>query len=415
MNTGQPENVSPEDSAFLAMVRENNERKANPEGESDGRQSKEETPTEVQGQQANGLDQEQEQGQEKEEEGPSLLEDPLGNRDLKPKKPTKDENIKNLRSSLNNERARIQELETELEQARASLESPEIPKEVQEQIQAKDERLAQLEHYEKLFGLYNTEGFKETYYDSVDALAQRAKEIAQDYDVSDTVIDAAMSISNRKELIETLSQYFDVHTAGEIRDIVLESQGIIKEREKAEKNPDEVRSQLLSLVGKNNEARINKARENMQGAVSTGWTRMLESYSNPNSGITPLIERPGDVEHTKNRDAILKSAESDLSAVMGIFAKDGLRTINDQVAAGIAARFQLSAAAGYMHKRLQELEAENAALKESGAKATRRQRPLSNSSQGGMSTGRGNGEDDAPSGKDLAAHVFEKAREKMGQ
>lgn len=406
MSIEQTEPTSEQDSAFLNMVRANNERRATPEGE-DNAQAQEQKPQEAQVQ--NVQQQEQHAEESPEEEKLDVLTDPLENKDYKPKRLTKDENIKNLRSSLQAERDRIKELEAELEQTRGA--KAEIPEDVQAQIQEKDATIERLSKYEKLFGLYNTDGFKETYYDSVDALKERAADIAKDYEVDSTVIESVMGITNRKQLIETLSDYFDVHTAGEIRDIVLEAQSIVRAREEAEKNPDEVRAQLLSLVDKRKTEGVNKARDNMVGAVSAGWQRMLESYSDPQTGLDPLKEKPGDAEHMKNREAILESAQKDLSTIMGLFASNGLTTISDQVAAALAARFQLSAAASSMYRQLESLQAELNDYKKAAGTKTKYERPLSRGSNSGNASGP---VETTPSGKDLAAHVFEKARQKLG-
>lgn len=370
---------------FLNMVRENNATKAGEE--LDVQEPKQE-----------------EEKVEKEENQEGILADPV---QAAPQKKSKAENIKSLRTSLQAERDRIQTLEAELETYKQRAENPELPEDIKNDLKAKEERIEALTKYEQMFGLYNTEGFKEKFYDSVDELKVQATTIADDYDVDHNVIDHVMGITNRKQLIDTLSQYFDIHTAGEVRDIVLQSQGIIAEREKAEKNPEEVRQQLLSMVGKKNEQKVVQAREQMTTAAGVGWARTVEMYSDPNTGLEPLKIKQGDTQHNERRDAILESAKTELSTVLGIFASQGLTGITDELATALSARFQLSAVTAAMHKDLQDHKKQVQELMEQAEKNTKYTRPLrAGRSTSGSSQGTSTGE--IPREK-LSEHVFAKA------
>lgn len=405
------EQVPEGDTNFLNMVRQANERRATPPEQTGdtldaSAQQKEEVQKEEVQKEERG---EQPTGDGQEDQQSDILTDPL---EATPKKNTKTENLKNLRNNLKVTKDRVTELEDELSEARKQLESKDVPSEVQEQLAAYEKKVEKLEKYEKLLGLYQTDGYKETFYDSEQQLIEQAKSIADDYGVEHEVIDQLLSVTNRKQLIEGLQDYFDIHTAGELRDIVLKRQEILKGREAADTDPEKARQELLALTSERQKAKTEKAFKEMSTTVQVGWERMLEKYSDKNTGLEVLQERPGDKEHSEQRDGLLGRAQGELAKFMTAFVQGGLTQMPEQLAQALAARFQLSEATGVLHqqnkalqKRVEELEAEH-------TKLTKYSRPLTNGAAGGGKKAPVGGNEITR--KDVASHVMAKALEQTG-
>jgi hypothetical protein len=377
------------DSAFLDMVRASNQK---PEGDDGGKKEE-------------GKKEEEGQGQA---EGEQVLTPPDPDPEESGKKGSKTENIKNLRNALKAERTKTSELQGALDAAKKQAENPELPEDVQSQLAAGAENLKKVEKYESLLGLYQSEEFKETYYDGVDTLVAEAKAIADDYEVDHSIIEQALATPNRKALIDGLGSYFDMHTAGELRDKILKAQGLIKEREEAENNPDKAKQELLANISGKSKANQEKAYKEMATLTQAAWHKMLDVYGDSNTGLDVLKEVSGDSDHMAKRDELLGKAQSELGKVMGTFVQNGLKVIPETLAQALVARFQLSEVTGVLHSENKSLKEQVASLQAQLDKQSKYSRPLAN----GHASGSGAPTPEAPKGGDIASHVMSKAIEK---
>lgn len=331
-----------------------------------------------------------------------LTENPLAST-----RSTKEENFRNLRNALKASNFRVSELETELKAREEELKKLDTVSELEAQLQEANAKLEKLQKYEDIIGLYGTEGFKEEYYDKVDNLKADIMSIANDYGVTEDVIDQAIKITNQKQLNEYLGQYFDVYSVQDIRKNIKEIQGVLEARDEAENNPVKTREYLLTNFAKKKDAQDRQNRENIKLASMSAWTEMSETYSNPASGVEILQEKRGNKEHNDTRAGILNTSSQEFGKMVAVLSDYGLRSLPSNVARALASRFQLGEVAAYAIVQSEGLKKENEELKAELKKFTNYSRPLGNA--GSSSAISGKTSTSELKGKELTRYLFDKA------
>lgn len=338
-----------------------------------------------------------------------LAEEPVSD-PLEEKRKTKTENLKNLRFALKESRDRISDLETQINSKDKELEKLAEMDSLKEQLQEKEEKLQKLKQYEDVVSLYGTEGFKEKFYDSVDALRNAAVEVANDYGVSEDVLDTAFNITNQRQLNEYLGQYFDTFAIQDIRTYIKEAQKIISDRNAAEASPYKARELLLKTVANRKAAERVQNRDSIKNTGTTVWADVTAAYSNKDSGIPILQEKVGNKEHNTLRTTILDSASKAFGNTLAVLADNGLKELPVNTAKAIVARYQLGEAAAHAIVQSEHLHKENLELKAELAKFTKYDRPLSNSKTPSVTSNKDLSE---LKGKSLANYIYSKAESKI--
>lgn len=336
-----------------------------------------------------------------------LSDNTLNENPLETTRNTKEENFKNIRNALKASRNRVSELETELKAKEEELQKLDTVTELEAKLEEANSKLEKLQKYEDIVGLYGTEGFKEEYYDKVDSIKSNIMNLANDYNVSEDVINRALTITNQRQLNEYLGQYFDVYSVQDIRKDIKEIQDIVSKREEAERNPVQTREYLLTNFAKKRDAMDKQSRENIKLASMSAWTEMSETYSNPQSGVAILQEKRGDSEHNETRMGILNNSSQEFGKLVAVLADNGLRSLPSNVARALASRFQLGETAAYAIVQSENLKKENDELRAELRKFTDYQRPLSNAGSGAIS-GKNLGTQELK-GKELTRYLFNRA------
>jgi hypothetical protein len=338
-------------------------------------------------------------------DGDDIKVNPLEGKATKPKK-SKEDNIKGLRTALSSEREKREALELDLKTATDKLEQSGDVEQLRSELEAKDKRIAELQKYEGLLGLKQSKEFREKYIDGVDSLLKQAQDIAKDYGVGDDVLKQAIKTGNRKQLNELLLQHFDTVAIGEMYPIIKDMQGLLIEKRQVEDNPAQAHEQLIKAAQDKDKAEKVTSRKLVTASVQEAWVDVTNLYSAKEGGVEALQEIVGNDEHNQNRAQLLEESSAEFGQLMGTFVQNGLRKIPLAQSKAVAARFQLAAVAGQMIEENIELRERVAALEKKQSKTTSYRRPMSagsNAKQGG----------EAPpkeiKGKDISAHVFQKA------
>ena len=324
------------------------------------------------------------------------------------KKSTTAENMKNLRTALQSEKEKSSLVEKELNELKAKIEQTGGIDDLQREVQEREERIKQLEPYEQMLGLYQTPGFKEQYYDQVDGLVAQAKKIAGDYEVSEDVIDQAVRITNRKELNQLLGSYFDQYGVGEVRQAILEAQGIVSERQKLEKNPVQARNEIIEFMKNNQKKEHEAAQKALTSSMKDAWGSILTLYSQGDNAIELLREVPGNEEHNQLRSSMLSRSSEEFGKVVGVLASHGLKRMPEAVAKALAARFQLGEVAAHAINRNRGLEAKVTELQSELGRVNGYTRPSGRSGKVDKSA-----PTEPQTMDDIAAHTFSKARDSV--
>lgn len=414
----QQETPKTEDSNFLAMVRESNEKRAsakenqpenngdeNAEKSEERKESKEESK---EGQKVEEVDVLEPQGEP--EESLTVTVDPLKAHPSKKEKKSKEDNIVGLRNALKTEREKIAELELQLKERDEKLQQTGNVEELNKKLQEATQRIGELEKYEKLLGLKQSKEFKAKYIDGVDNLLNQLKVIAKDYGVGAEVLKTAIATGNRRDLNQLLAKSFDSVAVNDVRPIVLEIQRLLIEKKAAETDPEKVEAELIKSAELNEKKEQELSRTRMQSTVQSGWADILTLYSSDDSGTEVLREIPGNEEHNGRRTQIIKKAATEYGNILGILAKDGLRNISEDTAKALAARFQLAEIAGYLIAENTQQKEELTKIRSENKKLRGYSRPLANGNSPRM------GNEPPPKkleGKQIAEHVFMSAQEKL--
>lgn len=332
-----------------------------------------------------------------------ITDNTLEENPLETTRSTKEENFRNIRNALKASRNRVSELETELAAKDEELKKLNEVDSLQAELEETKNKLATLQKYEDIIGLYGTEGFKEEYYDKVDKIKEGVLELAKDYGVDNSVIDQAMTITNQRQLNEFLGQYFDVYSVQDIRKSIKEMQDIIAKREEAEANPVKTREFLLSNFAKKKDAIEKQSKENIKLASLSAWQEISNTYSNPASGIDILQEKNGNKEHNDTRLGILNNSSKEFGKLVAILSENGLTSLPSNVARALASRFQLGETAAFAIVKSEQLQKENDELRAELKKFTNYQRPLGVS---GSSASYGKGINEGKDLKGRALHEF---------
>lgn len=397
-----PEAAPVSDDAFLEMVRENN--KATLAGGEQVAENLPETPAEP-----DNVDADPQEPKDPEidlsAEGDDIKVNPLEGKSTKQKK-SKEDNIKGLRTALSSEREKREAIELDLKTAQEKLEQSGDVEQLRSELEARDKRIEELQKYEGLLGLKQSKEFREKYIEGVDTLLKNAQDIAKDYGVGDDILKQAIKTGNRKELNALLLQHFDSVAIGEMYPIIKEMQGLLIEKREVEQNPVQAHEQLIKAAQDKEKAEQVTARKLVTASVQEGWVDVTNLYSAKEGGVEALQEIVGNDEHNQNRAKLLEESSAEFGQLMGTFVQNGLRKIPLDQSKAVAARFQLAAVAGQMIEENIALKERIAVLEKKQSKTASYRRPMSagsNSKQGG----------DAPpkelKGKEIAAHVFQKA------
>lgn len=369
----QPESNGADD-AFLNTVRARNQKKYVVEPEDSSSNEPSQPDVESTSDEDDASSSEADTSQAKSDSEDPII-DPLETQPKKKK--TKADNMKNLRNSLKESRTTIDDLTTQLETATGKVKDIPDIETLQKTLEEKDTRIEELKKFEDLLGLYQTDGFKEKYYDGVDNQISAAVDIAKDYEVSEDIINQAVKITNRKELTAHLLNYFDQVSINDVRPLIIEAQKLLKERDEVELKPAQTKEELISLMRNKTETTKAQASETVKNSMSSAWQDITTLYS-ANESLKVLKKISGNEEHNKIRESLLTNSSEEFGKAMSALVDNGLKQIPSNLAKALAARFQLGEAAAHMAAENHSLLEELTQLKKELRTVNGYTRPLSN-------------------------------------
>lgn len=279
-----------------------------------------------------------------EEPAPPELEEPAANDDLESDLPDSPaaENFKKLRTVVKTERQAKKELESKLKETATKLEAYEKGEVVPDVMRKKDERISELEKYEKIVNLKMSPEYQESFVQPALALRHELEKIGEDYGIPPHVVLQAVEITNRKELNSFLSQHFDDVGGLEVKRIVGELQDLGERALEADKAPQEA---LLSLKAQFQErqAEEKQARAStFQSIAKDGWQKALEKTKT--EGVyRELVLHPTDNEFNKKVvEPIQHRASVQYGALVKKLSDNGLKVLPPDLAQGLARMVLLS-------------------------------------------------------------------------
>lgn len=252
--------------------------------------------------------------------------------------------IRNLRRKANELTTQLTEKEQTIEQLKADIEKYKSGEATPDIIQKKDERIKQLEHFEKLHNFKNSAEYQREYVVPYNNLNEKLLSIAKDYQVSNEVLNEALSIENRRDLNAFLKQHFDDIGASEVRDIVTKMREVWNASQAAEKVPEESLQDLQSRFAQEERVREEQRINEITNNSKSGWSSALADITS--KGEYPeLILKEGDEAHNAIARPLVEQAATEFGKLVKILHAHGLKELPAPVANILAKRFALSQAA----------------------------------------------------------------------
>lgn len=277
--------------------------------------------------------------------GTSIASEPLSDETPEPGK-TPEQSFKDMRKILKKVNTELEENKTLLTQTKDELEKYRTGEAVPEVIQQKEERIAQLEHYEKIHGLKMSPEYQQKFVEPYNQVMTQAQKLAKDYGVGDDVLQEALTIENKRELNSFLRSHFDDVGALEVRTLLDTARILNGQARDAEIEPQKAMTQLREEFRVQQQASEEKRVTTIKHNAQSGWTSALQELSS--SGEYPELTLTGDVEHDKIARQVRTEAATEFGKFIKLLGDYGVKDLPPEAAKIVAKRFQLSQASSVM-------------------------------------------------------------------
>jgi transcriptional regulator with XRE-family HTH domain len=252
------------------------------------------------------------------------------------------ENFKKLRTVVKETRAAKKQLEEELGNTRSKLEKYEKGEVVPDIIQAKDQRIQQLEQYEKVVNLKMSPEYQTKFVEPAVNLKQELHQIGQDYGVPPHIMEQAVGITNRRDLNNFLSRHFDDVGGLEVKRVIGELQTLGESAVEAEQNAGESLQRLRTEFHEKELQRAQERSKVFEVTAKDAWNSALKKTAE--EGVfKELIVHPTDSEYNKKVvEPIQSRAATQYGALVKKLAENGLKQLPPELASGLARMVLLS-------------------------------------------------------------------------
>lgn len=213
----------------------------------------------------------------------------------------KEDNIKNLRGIAGKFRHEVLTLRSENTDLKAKL-SGNDPVALQQEITRLNGRVKQLEPFEMVFALHQNPEFRANLIDRPNALVSEMKAIAQDYSVSEDVIQDLLNATNRRERDEILDDAFAKESPkSDLKDLKQRYDALITQRREIEKQPERELERLNSQKQLSESNKNQKRDTHFREVLNLGWTAAIEANNglSAEDRLQELREIPGKKDHNE--------------------------------------------------------------------------------------------------------------------
>lgn len=293
------------------------------------------------------------------------------------------ENFKKLRGVVKTERQAKRNLEAKLQETSERLQKFEKGEEIPDIIRAKDERIAQLEPYEKIVSLKTSKEYQDNYVEPAIELRTKLEKIGNDYGIPDHVMHELVGIDNRKDLNAFLSRHFDDVGGLEVKQIVTELHNLADKAIEAEKDPETTLNALKAQYLERQEAENTKRMHTFEVVAKDAWNRALQKTKD--EGVyKELILHPTDTDFNKKVvEPIQHRASVQFGALVKKLAQAGLKELPEDLALGLARSVQLSIAGAMLLDEKSKAVAERDAVIQNTKRTNGYMRPQIGGQNGG--------------------------------
>lgn len=282
----------------------------------------------------------------------------------------KTENFKKLREAIKFERKDKRGIAKDFEATKAELERYKKGEVIPEIITAKDTKIQQLEKYETIVNGKLSEEYQTLVVKPIGEKQSALNKLAEDYQVPENIknqlIQKIVETENEKERNSLITRYFpDAIGATKVEALVKELHQLGETALEMEKKPAEVMQTLQSQYKAKREKESEVVASQFESVSKVSWTKALEKTAA--EGLFPeLIMDSTNAEHSKVAEKNQHRAGIQYGALVKKLHENGLRTLPEDLATGLARAIQLSIGGvgiakqlDAANKRIAELEGNN--------------------------------------------------------
>ncbi len=326
----------------------------------------------------------------------------------------KAENWKKAREALRNERKAIKTLSKDFETTKSKLERYEKGEVVPEIITAKDIRISQLEKFETVVNGRLSEEYQTLVVKPAGEKNAALSKLADDYQVPENIreqlLQKIVETENEKERNSLITRYFpDAIGATKVESLVKELHELGGLALDMEKKPAEVMQTLQSQYQEKKQREAEVTANQFESVSKVSWTKALEKTAG--EGLFPeLILDPTNSEHNKVAEKNQHRAGIQYGALVKKLHQNGLKTLPEDLAVGMARAIQLSIGSVGIAKQLAAANERIAQLEGNNGMIATYLRPGVNSNGNGRPPAPANdkGPTSPQQAGQLAAQVFRK-------
>ena len=268
-----------------------------------------------------------------------------------------EESLRDLRKINNTLNAELADIKSQLDAANEQIKvystGEALPKAVEEKIAADEDRIKQLEYYERLHGYLMSPEYRQAYAEPFEEVRQKAFAAAESYGVDPQVLQEALSFGHKRDRNNFLKKHFDEVGALEVRQLLDQMEDIQLRADEAAKKPQEDLQRLYDESIQREQQAIQERRNNLINVSKNGWSQSLTDVRTANLYPELTIE-PNNPEHNNIARPILENAGKEFGKFLNVLADNGVKSLPPQAMKILAKRFQLSEAAAVIAQSRQQ-------------------------------------------------------------
>ena len=260
------------------------------------------------------------------------------------------ENFKKLRTKLKETSKTLKEIENDKYTLTQTLEKynkgEAVPEATQKLLKEKEQRIADLEKYEKIVNLKTSKEYVDNFITPITEVKTKINEIAKDYSIPEDVMAEVLTLNNRAEINRFLSDHFDDVGALEVKQLIDKVKNIEHEAKEAENKPTETLINLQLESTKLSESLEVNRKNKIHEQAESSWDGALD-FIKKEGKAKELIFKENDTEYNNTyiKPVVEKARDEYQKLVTGL--RDlGLKGLSPELAHALA-RMTLHAISSY--------------------------------------------------------------------
>lgn len=265
----------------------------------------------------------------------------------------KELNFRKLSKSLNETQKTLKEKEDELKardekiaEREKEIEDYKTGKIFPDVVIEKENRIKELERYEKIHALKSSPQWVETRVKPMQEKKERMLAVAAEYEIppeeAQQVINKALSIDNPADRSRFLSSHFEDIDALEVKTLIKDYHSLAQEARQAEIEPEKILQELTQQTQQINHDKEVKRRSTIAQKAEKGWIDSLLKIREEGK-ILEFIPKADDKEYNeKYIDPIQKAASTEFGKLIANLTELGLPDLPEELSTGLAKMVQLA-------------------------------------------------------------------------